>query len=514
MPISQPDITINILPAQQEISNEPQRVLMVGQQTTGTATAGELIQSIENNKQEDTLFGANSMLAGMVRAFKFYNQETELYAIPLDDAGGAVAATGTIVFSGTATVAGTYIISIGSRINHQYEIAVSVGDTATVVGDALEAAVTADTNAPFSASNTTGTVTITAANAGLEGNKIGIEVQGAVTGLTTSITAMSGGATNPTLTNIFDVVGDLRFQTVVSPSTYDLDDLTGFLDPRFNVTNDVLDGVGFVSVTDTFANLKTIGNAENSRNLVIFANRLVNDTLYKGSALFELDYDIASQFASIRALRRTPDANIANYVIATNGARDSFGGVALSSFPYFNTPFVNLPLIDISKEWSRTETNDLNDAGLSIIGNNQVRNTVICGEVYTTYKTNAAGVPDQSFRFLNYVDTISASREDFFNNLKSEYAQCRLTEGDVQANRKMANEQIIKAFVVGRFIRQSSDDFVLTQAGEDAIQFFKKNLVVTLVPIEGKVLINMIVPIVVQLRQILATEQIEFSTNS
>ena len=50
MPISLPKTTINIIPAQQEQSNEPQRVLFVGQKVAaGTATAGALTQSIENN---------------------------------------------------------------------------------------------------------------------------------------------------------------------------------------------------------------------------------------------------------------------------------------------------------------------------------------------------------------------------------------------------------------------------------------------------------------------------------
>jgi phage tail sheath gpL-like len=515
MPISLPKVTVNILPAQVEQSNEPQRVLFVGQKVAaGTAPTGTLQQSIENGGQEDTLFGANSMIAGMIRAAKKLNEETRFDAIGLDDNGAGVAATGTVGFSGTATAAGSFDVTIGSGANHKFTIPVAIGDTATVIGAALEAAANADLDLPVTAANVTGTVTFTADNDGEEGNFITLKVTGSAVGVTPSVTVMTGGATNPVLTNVFDVVGSLRYQTIVWPSTYDLSTLTTFLDARFNATNDVLDGVGVVGITDTFSNLNVTATAENSESLVLLGNRSVSETLYKGSALLEIDNIVASQFAAIRALRLTPDANIANYVIATSGARDSFGGPAIASLPYFNTPFNNLPLIDVDKEFSRTETDSLKASGISILGNNQVRNGVIAGEVVTTYKTNAAGIVDPTFKFLNAVDTASNVREYFSNNLKSRFAQSRLTEGDVQPNRSMANAAIIEAFLDGLYITLSDEDFVLTQAGEAAVQFFKANRSVTLDLVDGKATIIMQTPIVTQLREIIATMQIVFSTNS
>jgi len=515
MPVSLPQVTVNIIPATTEQSNEPQRVLFVGQKVAGgTATSGELQQNILNNKQEDMLFGANSMLAGMIRAAKAINEETRFDAIGLDDNGSGVAATGSIDFSGTASEAGTFTVSIGSSVNHTYSVAVANGDTATVIGDALEALVNADTEVPVAASNTTGTVTMTANNDGEDGNKIGLKISGTVAGVTPSVTAMQNGANNPTLTNVFDVVGDLRYQTVVWPSTYDRTELKSFLDNRFNVTNDVLDGVGLVSITDTFSNLQSAANAENSQSLLIHGNRTVNETLTKGSAIFELDNVIASQIAAIRSLRLTEDSNIAQYVISTQGARDSFGGPAIASLPYFNTPFANLPLVDVGQEWSRTETDSLKAAGVTIINPNTARNQMIGGEFVTTYKTNANGSQDVTFKFMNYVDTASGVREFFVNNLKSRFAQSRLTNGDVQPNRSMANKQIIEAYLDSLYIRLASDDYVLTQAGEAAIKFFKDNRDVTLDIADGKVTINMKTPIVTQLREIVATMQIVFDTNN
>ena len=133
------------------------------------------------------------------------------------------------------------------------------------------------------------------------------------------------------------------------------------------------------------------------------------------------------------------------------------------------------------------------------------------GEIVTTYKTDSAGNPDVSFTFANFVDTSSNAREYFANNLKSRFAQSRLTEGDVQRGRDMANAVVIGAFLDGLYQDLSGPDFVLVQAGEDALQFFKDNRTITLNLAQGRATITMKVPIVTQLREIIATMQIAFS---
>src|SRR5512139_1502480 len=216
--INQPKVSVSIVPATQDVSNAPQRILFVGQKVAaGTATAGALVENILNDNSEDTLFGATSMLASMIRAAKRLNQTTQMDAISLADAGAGVAATGSVAVSGTATAAGVLTVRVGSYLNHSYSIAVAVGDTATVVGANIAAAITADTKSQVTAANVTGTVTFTAVNKGTLGNDLGIEVAGTVAGLTTVVTGMSGGATDPTLTGVFDVIANKRYQTIVWP---------------------------------------------------------------------------------------------------------------------------------------------------------------------------------------------------------------------------------------------------------------------------------------------------------
>lgn len=510
--VSNPEITFNIIPGQEEISNQPQKVLFIGQKTSaGSAASGDLDQNIANGGAEDGLYGPDSMLAGMVRAYKRLNQVTRIDGISLDDNGSGVAATGTIVVTGPATEDGTLVVTIGSDKNHKFTVAVSDTDSATVIGDAIEAAINADANVPVTAANVAGTITMTAVNDGTVGNGITIKIEGTIAGVTHSVTAMASGATDPVLTGVLDVIGDERYQTIVAPFEYGTSFLTDLLDPRFNATNDVLDGVGVLTSTDTFANLITAGGLLNSQSLMVIGNKSVSKTSFKGSSIVEFDQVVSAQFAANRAERLTEGANISNIVIATSGPLDSFGGKELASLPYFNIPFPDLPLIDIGDGFDNTESDSLNVAGISLLGNNIVKTSVIADEIVTTRKTDSAGNPEITFKFLNSVDTSSVIREFYFNNNRARFAQSRLTEGDLVPNRSIANTRSIRRFQISLYESLAG---LLTQSGEDALTFFKQNLTVTADIATGKVTIIMKVPIVGQLRSITGTIQIVFSTNS
>jgi phage tail sheath gpL-like len=513
--MSQPRINATILSSVNSILPVPQRVLFIGQKTSaGSATSGALTQNIPNDGSEDDLFGENSMLAAMVRNFKLINQVTQIDAIALSDNGSGVAATGTIVLSGTATAAGTLVFNIGSRLNHSYSVDVATDDTAATVATALEALIDADTTAPVTAGVSTATVTITAVNKGTAANSIGTEVVGSVAGISVTITKLNSGATNPSMTNVFNVVGQQRYQTVCGPVEYGVSTYTDFLEPRFNVDNRVLDGVAILSATDTYANLVSTYTTENSHELVVLGNRLVNSSTYKGSSIFEIDYCIAAQFSAIRSLRLTDGADLTSYVVSPT-AGDQVGGVSLASLPYHNTPFPYLPTIDIGQEFSQDEEDDLNTAGVSILANNVSRTEVVADDIVTTYKYNTLGAVDTTFKFLNSVDTASAIREAFFNYAKNNYAQTRLTAGDTVPNASMVNTNSIAADAKGLYRTLSGSDYMLVSAGEDAADFFSDNLVVEIVDLAlGQVSESMKVQPVSQLREMSIPITIVFNTSS
>lgn len=512
-----PIVTSTLSAAFQKAGFNPQKILVVAQKVAaGTAVSGALNENILNDNSWETLAGENSQGAAAVRAIKKLNGVTQVDAIFLDDAAGTPAA-GVFTITGPATEAGSLTFNVGSSINGSYTIGVADADTATTIGDALAAAITADTKSLVTAVNVAGVVTLTATNDGTVGNTIGLGVVGSVGGVAVAITAMTGGATDPTLTGVFDVVGNTRYQTIVWP--YDvLTELKAFLDPRFNVDNNILDGVGIYSKTDTFANLKTLIEAENSESLSIIVDRLENETDYKGPAVFELPMLKAAQFAAIRALRLTEDANIANFVIARTPG-DTIGGQKMAAKPYFNTPFPNLPLVKTGLGFlDDTEINQLQDAGGWVIGNNRAGNEVIAGQVVTTYKNDSAGNPDNTFSFLNYVDCSSGYREYMVNNVRAKYAQYRLTGGALVGDGDIANEESIKSFVV-ELNNDLGEDFQIAQVGVGTVdgvkvdydKAFKDGLSVSIDLAEGKTTIAMTAYIVVQARIFLIPIQISFS---
>lgn len=513
--IRQPKTTVNIVPSSEEAQNTAQKILIIGQKVGGTAAAGALVENIANGGAEDALFGETSMIAAMIRANKVRNQQVQIDAISLDDNGAGVDATGTMAVTGTATEAGTLTVIAGSEKNHKYSVAVASGDTATVVGDAIAAAVTADSKAPVTAANVTGTVTLTAVNAGTYGNSIPLEIRGEVAGISTTVTGMASGATDPVLTNVFDVIGENRYQAIVWPYPNDTTVVRGLLDPRFNADGKVQDGVAFTALNDTLSNLSTLATALNSQSLVIIGGKQETETNYSGGDIVEIPMMKAAAFAGYRGLRLDTDGfSIADLVITANGPLDSFGGPALASKPYFNTPFGDLFPIQVGRGFDDSEIETLHDDGVAVLGNNIAVNAVISGEMVTTYKTDTAGNEDITFKYLNHVDTASQAREYFFNNYRKRFAQSRLTEGDIVKGRDMANENVIRSYSKRLYQDLSGVDFVLLEAGEDALIFFNDNMVITIDKALGKVTIQMTVPIVTQLREIAATMKIAFSTNA
>ena len=275
----------------------------------------------------------------------------------------------------------------------------------------------------------------------------------------------------------------------------------------------MLDGVYITEKIDTLANLKTAAGLLNYRSANLLGNDVVNIAAsHVGGSLVELPHVVSAQYAAIRALRLEDGTDISRYVISPYGARDSFGGVAISSLPYANTPFYDLSTIDTGLGFSLEEVEELEEVGITVLGDNPANTQVILGNAVTTYKTDIAGNPDLSFKYLNYVDTISSIREYYVNNLKARFADSRLAAGDLVQGRSMANEQSIRAFMIGIFTTLSETDYVLTQAGEAARNYFINNLVVSLDLSLGKVTISMKCPIVTQLREIVATLQLSFVT--
>jgi phage tail sheath gpL-like len=470
----------------------------------GTATAGELYE-IGADSAEDGLFDANSHIAGMCREFRKVNEVTDLTALPLDDAAGTNA-TAVAAVTGAATVDGTLYLSVGSVNEFRAKIDITSGDTATEIGDAIVTAFTLFTNAPFTFVNSTGTVTFTSTHDGTISNDWPIKVEGVVPGVAVTLTGWASGATDPSLTGILDVLGNRRFTTIVWPSAYDLAVVETLLNARFNASNRILDGIVVQTKADTLANLKTYAD-QNSPSVVLVGTQAIALDTRKGNQFMEMPDIISARIAAVRSLRLTTDA-ILTPILTTSAPADQFGGKHTGSLPYFNTLLPSTLPPEAADEFIDVELDELKDAGVSVIGANRAFSASILGTFVTTYLTDIAGNPEESFKYLNIVDTSSLIREYYYENCRRRYAQTRLTGGDLIQGRDMANQGSIKAFLSQLYDELTVD--TLTQAGATPKKQFTDNLVVTVDLVNQKAIVAMAPPLVVQLRQVQATFEINF----
>lgn len=513
--IALPRVTYSITPAEADVGIGDHRVLAVGLMATGSATAGDLVQNIGNDGSEVDIFGY-SPLSEMIRNFKKMNEVTTIDAIGIAEPTGT-AATATYTVTGTATEAGEINIYIGGE-DYPVNVVAASGATETVFAASIVsaiAAIEAVTPLPVTAESTAGVVTFTAKLDGAQGNNIGIwvDTEDAAPGLTGVLTAMTGGAGTPTLTGLFDVIENIRYQTIIWPFAENTDTVTDLLEARWNVSNNVLDGQAVTVLQDTHANQLTELDGHNEKSLTIFCNGVIATDSYQGGMIFEMPENIAAQFCGFRGLRYTEDTPLTQFV-TTSASLDQFGGPGIAALPYFNTLMPYLPTIPKGYGYTETEVGQLNDAGGSVMGNNITGTNTIIGEVLTTYKTNAAGNEDISFKFMNYVDEQSIAREYFWVNTRARYVQSRLTAGALLNGRDMANELSVRAFLAGLWGDLASAEYAILQGGDDYLNYFKDNLTVTLDLAEGTITISAKLCYVTQAREFIGTLQVVFDINS
>lgn len=502
-----PKLNFSILPADSEVGVSAQKLLFIGQKTSGgTATAGTLIQDIPNDNSWDTLFGAKSILANMIRRARQLctdcGYQVQIDAIALDDDGSAVASSATIAFTGTATASGELNIVVGSKYYHNYTLSIASGKTASEIATAFKALVDADTKVPFTATVSSGTVTLTFANAGSIGNNTALYYTGNVAGVSVALTAFASGATDPTVdSTLLALINNIRYQGIVSPIEYGITDIKTMLDARFNANNKILDGVLFVDKTDTLANHKTALNALNSPNIHYQCDKLIANDDYKGSSIAEFSFAKAVYNATMRALRNSEGSQLSTIVIGQYPS-DLNGGIHLNSLPFFNSRCAYLLPVNPALHWSGTEIEELKTAGGSAWSNNNADNTLVMNEQVTTYKTDNAGNADITWKYLNYRDTGSAIREYRFVNFKKDFAQSRMSSD---------TEKVIRNAFLKYYKLLAGEDNRLLREGKEAYNFYRDNLKLSLDYANGRVTVYCLDPIQTQLREVIGYFKVTFN---
>lgn len=504
-----PRLNFNILPADVEVGVAEQRMLFIGQKSDeGTAEEKKLIQNIGNDNSWDTLFGAKSVLANMIRRARKlctdcgYQVAIDAIALADNANGGASKASSTVTFTGTATATGSIYIVVGSEYQHKYKLDGVKDITASQLATMLKGKIDADKKAPFTASVNDAVVTITAENKGTLYNNTTIYTEGTLSGVTTTITKFDGGAMDVEVDDeLLALIENLRYQAIVSPIEYGIQDIKTELDARFNTNNKVMDGVLFVDKTDTLANHRTALAVLNSQNVHYQCDKLVDTDDYKGSSIPEFSYIKATYNATIRALRVSDNAQLSTIIIGQYPS-DLMGGAHNNSLPFFNSKCAYLNAIKPQHHWKSDEITELNDNGGCVWNNNASDNGLVMGEQLTTYKTDSAGNEDITWKYLNYRDTESAVREYRFVNFKKDFAQSRMNDD---------TEKVVRNAFIKYYRALSSDNYRLLRGGKEALNFYKENLKISLDFAKGQVTVYCLDPIVTQLRECIGYFKVTFS---
>lgn len=380
----------------------PARVLLVCPKLAAGTAAALALHRITRADQGRALFGAGSIGAQMVEAFKAANKTTDVYAMGVADAETGVAATGSFTFAGTGS--GPLALYVGKV---RIPLAITAGMTAAQMATAAAAAINAIPTLPVTAAAALAVTTVTARNKGETGNHIQLKVARRVddtvpAGITVTVAAMSAGANNPDIQDVLDAIAAERFSGIVVPwdDATTLSALAADLAGRY-VAGANKDGHAYVGHAGTFGALTTKGGLTNSPH--------ITGVGLKGAP--SAPWEIAASLAGV-----------AEFQLANDPARQLRGLVL---------PDVEAPAA--ADQFTDTEQDLLLKGGISTL-NCAADGTVVIDRVVTTYKTSSLGVPDRAWLDIMVPKTMSRLRWDWASYVTLMYPRHKLADdGSVAA---------------------------------------------------------------------------------
>lgn len=411
-----------------------QRALLIGQMTSGgTATAGQPVIS-QGAIADQAAFGANSMLAQMIATYRKNDNFGELWCLPLADDGSGVAAAGDITFTGPSTAAGTLSLYIaGVRL----QVGVTSGMSATALAAAVVAYITAhpELQLPVTAA-VNGVddtqVDFTAVNKGALGNDIDIRLnflgtaggEATPAGIGATITAMTNGATNPSLTTPLGNLSDMPFDFIVMPytDTTSLNAIRDFMDDatgRWSWSRKLY-GMAFSAYRGTYSELTSFGVGRNDQHMSIMG---VYDsptpTWLWGSAYA---------------------ARVAVSVRADPGN------------PVHTIPLTGVWAPPIASRFTIDERNTLLFDGISTFTVSNDDQALIEGGV-TTYQKNAYGQPDDSYLHVVRLFTLQYCLRFLETRITTKFARVKLAADGTRfgPGANVVTPAIIKAELIAAY---------------------------------------------------------------
>ena len=440
-------------PSQANSGVSPPRTLLVGQATSaGTATIGVPVYC-PNVAQARVMAGPNSMLALMYAVYRLTDTFGEVWILPLADPSGATAATGTIAIAVSTVKAGTLSVYVNGQL---YAIPVTPTSTAITIGDALAAAINADKYCAVTAVNTSGSVALTAVNAGVIGNEIDLRVnylgskggEALPGGVTATPTLMASGAGLPTTNDLNTGLGNLANQAMdficwPYSDTTSLNTIGAFLNDTAGrwAWSVMLYGHAFSALRGTVGALTTAGTGRNDQHVSIMGFRDSPSPAWLWAAAFT-----AAAAGSLRVDPALPLQTV-----------QMFGLVAPPLHSRFLLSDRNTLL------WDGISTFSVDDDGSIRIEN-----------AITTYQLNAFSQADDSYLEVETLFTLAYMLRYLRARITSRYARCKLADDGtlIPPGSAIVTPSIIKGDQIAAF-----NDLISQGVAQNA-DAFKANLVV------------------------------------
>lgn len=406
--------------ANQGLTAQPYTSLLIGQKlTAGTATSNLAVR-VTSDEEAIRLFGAGSMLAEMVKAYRAIDTFTSLYCLPLEDSAAGAQATGTITVAGVPEEAGTLCLYInGTRITVGVAPEAVIADVAASIATAINAK-----GVPVTATSELGIVTLKAKWKGTTGNNIDIRLnyfsgERTPRGLTITLTPMDGGSGDPEIAEAIALLDETHYN-IIALAYNDGANLLAIKDEmeRRWGPMDQRDGVVFFSTRGTMTDLATIGRSQNHQCLS-FIHAAKTPTS---------PWALASATAACAAYYGNIDPARPFQTLPLSGV------LAPAKDDRFTLQERNLLLYDGVSTWTV-------DAG----------NMVRLERLITTYRQNPAGADDPSYLDVTTILTLGRLKYSLRNWLLQRYPRHKLASGDLSRfgrGQAIATPDSIKADIV------------------------------------------------------------------
>lgn len=391
--------------ASRALATNDQKLLIIGQRLTPTTVAEVLTPvNVFGEDEAAAYFGMGSQAYRMARAAIKANQYIQLAVVGLADADAGVAATGSLVINGTASGSGQVRLAVcGTTV----AVAVSQGDKADDVMASLASAITLQDDLPLSA--TVGEIdgpddgdgnptkikalVLTARNKGSAGNECGLTPTITASGLTATLTPMSGGQGDPSLDAAFSAVFASGHTLIMSP--YTSDDALAKLATHLDNVSGPLEQRGAVGVTGwngTLASGTTLTSKVNAPRITC--------GWYAGSAL--PNGELAAIYAAVMASESDP-------------------ALPLNDLP--------LPGLDITEQANWPGRSEQENALMNGLTPFEVDGSVVrIVRSVSTYTKNAAGVTDRSLMDITIIRSLDYVRLACRTRYTQRFPRAKLTD--------------------------------------------------------------------------------------